>query len=165
MRAHSVDARTPLFLLFILSYSHPSRALSLLASVSHAERNAARQAKLAAKLAAAAGETPPEGGTGERPWIKIDNVFLALARDGRGYHDGDGIFFVYIEVAELGEHFYPRGEVSIYVQGVTEIHSMPEAAPPSGTIKFQVDVSPMLGRAVFGRMSLAEIMVCPPMVV
>jgi hypothetical protein len=96
--------------------------------LTRAYRAAGRAARKAKKQA-------EEAPTVEGEWTYIDNMWAAIANDGKGYHDGDGEYTVKIPVEDFGEHFYLGGEARLYLCGGDDkkVFELPSEMPPPGS--------------------------------
>ena len=62
-------------------------------------------------------------------------AWAARALDGKGHHDGDGVYYVLIEVREFGDRFFPGGKA--------RFQGLPPAgrAPPGQTFNLPANSS------------------------
>lgn len=105
--------------------------------------------RAAAKAAKAA--DPPPSAPPASEWQPIAGLWLARASDGRGHHDGDGIYNLDIPATELAPQLVLGGQVRFTeVNGGTgQVFGLASApAPHAGRVRFPLQVNPLAAGGV-----------------
>mmetsp|Transcript_15342 Transcript_15342/g.46026 ORF Transcript_15342/g.46026 Transcript_15342/m.46026 type:complete len:217 (+) Transcript_15342:182-832(+) len=121
-----------------------------------------RTEKAAAKAAVRALQLEPEKSSKPPEWeqIKPNELWMAIATDNIGHHDGECAYRASIPVEDFGDKLYLSGDVRLGMNGssLDTIFKLPSVAPPPGSkLTYIVPVCPQGAKGRLALVSKVEV--------